>query len=60
MAAVGGIAIVLLAMILDRITQGLANQDKAGPTRGIRAALAQLLRPRNEEAGSFETNHQQV
>ncbi|TPI50623.1 MULTISPECIES: proline/glycine betaine ABC transporter permease [unclassified Mesorhizobium] len=60
MAAVGGIAIVLLAMILDRITQGLANQDKAGPTRGIRAALAQLLRPSSEEAGSFETNHQQV
>jgi len=60
MAAVGGIAIVLLAMILDRITQGLANQDKAKPTRGIRAAVMQALRPRHEDAGSFETNHQQV
>ncbi|MER8447377.1 proline/glycine betaine ABC transporter permease [Mesorhizobium sp. M1066] len=60
MAAVGGIAIVLLAMILDRITQGLANRDRAKPTRGIRAAMMQLLRPGNEKAGSFETKHQQV
>ncbi|TCT04783.1 ABC transporter permease [Aquabacter spiritensis] len=37
-AAVGGIAIVLLAMMLDRITQKLAE-----PQRGQRTALVQVL-----------------
>lgn len=60
MAAVGGIAIVLLAMILDRITQGLANQDRAGSRRGIRATVMQVLRPRRAEAENFETDHQRV
>jgi glycine betaine/proline transport system permease protein len=60
MAAVGGIAIVLLAMILDRITQGLANQGTVKSRRSLRAAVMQALRPRHEEAESFEANHQQV
>lgn len=60
MAAVGGIAIVLLAMILDRITQGLANQDKRKSSGGIRAALSQVLRPRRDEPASFEAKHQQL
>jgi glycine betaine/proline transport system permease protein len=60
MAAVGGIAIVLLAMILDRITQGLANQGKRKSERGIRAALSQVLRPRRDETSNFEVKHQQL
>ena len=60
MAAVGGIAIVLLAMILDRITQGLINRDKRKPNRGIRAAVSQVFQPRREEAEGFEGHHQQI
>lgn len=59
MAAVGGIAIVLLAMILDRITQGLARQ-KPKSDRGIRAALSRALRPRREDVEDLEAHHQQI
>lgn len=45
MAAVGGIAIVLLAMVLDRMTQGLARQDRATEGGSLRATLSRLLRP---------------
>lgn len=43
MAAVGGIAIVLLAMILDRITQGLAQQGNGKPKGGLRLAVSRML-----------------
>lgn len=59
MAAVGGIAIVLLAMILDRITQGLARQ-KPKSDRGIRAALSRAFRPRREDVEDLEAHHQQI
>ncbi|MGI6854213.1 ABC transporter permease [Mesorhizobium sp. 1B3] len=59
MAAVGGIAIVLLAMILDRITQGLARQ-KPKSDRGIRTALSRALRPRREDVEDLEAHHQQI
>ncbi|MEH6719106.1 MAG: proline/glycine betaine ABC transporter permease [Aurantimonas endophytica] len=42
-ATVGGIGIVLLAIMLDRITQGLA--DPGRPRGSTRATLARLLRP---------------
>lgn len=59
MAAIGGIAIVLLAMILDRITQGLAEQGKRRSGRGVRTALSQALWPRRDNAAALEAKHQQ-
>jgi glycine betaine/proline transport system permease protein len=44
MAGVGGIAIVLLAMILDRITQALAKPARKKPARGIMAAVQQAVK----------------
>jgi len=43
MAGVGGLAIVLLAMILDRITQALAKPAKKKPAKGIMAAVQQTV-----------------
>lgn len=42
-AAVGGIAIVLLAMVLDRVTQKLAQPRTGGP-RSLAKTLASLIR----------------
>lgn len=42
-AAVGGIAIILLAMILDRITQKLAMPATSKPKRSFRTALGTVL-----------------
>ena len=41
-AAVGGLAIVLLAMTLDRITQSVAR-SKGGKASPLRAALLRLV-----------------
>ncbi len=59
MAAIGGIGIVLLAMILDRITQGLADRGKRAPRRGFRMALSQSLFPWRNAKESLEAKHQQ-
>ena len=62
-AAVGGIAIVLLAMMLDRITQKLA-EPKRGQRSPLLQALTRLLRgrPRQEIAAetTAEVNRQAV
>ncbi|WP_315924025.1 proline/glycine betaine ABC transporter permease [Mesorhizobium sp. SP-1A] len=47
-AAVGGIAIVLLAIILDRITQAIAEREPAG-RRPLFGAVARLFRFRKPE-----------
>ncbi|WP_137387612.1 ABC transporter permease [Rhodoligotrophos defluvii] len=56
-AALGGIAIVLLAMILDRITQALARPDqRKGGGRSLLATLAQVVRPRRDAVEELETH----
>lgn len=60
MAAVGGIAIVLLAMILDRITQGLANQDGLQSNRRIAAAVAQMFSFSRGQPNSLDARHQET
>jgi glycine betaine/proline transport system permease protein len=55
-AAVGGIAIVLLAIILDRITQALAKPERRG-VRPLAAALLRLVgpaRPADRPSGSYD------
>ena len=47
-AAIGGIAIVVLAMILDRITQKLAGAKRSDG--GIRAVLGRLVRGRGRSS----------
>jgi len=55
-AAVGGIAIVLLAMILDRITQALAKTEKRKGSRSLMATVSQAIRPRREAVDGIETH----
>lgn len=43
-ATAGGVGIVILAIVLDRITQGLGEQN-AVPTRSLRQTLVSLFRP---------------
>jgi glycine betaine/proline transport system permease protein len=56
LAAVGGIGIVILAMILDRITRGIAQQplvgkpwSQRGPAGMLRYLSKPLLRPSHQE-----------
>ncbi|WP_109476167.1 proline/glycine betaine ABC transporter permease [Paraburkholderia sp. C35] len=58
-AAIGGIAIVLLAMILDRITQKLARARPGGAGGGaLRGAVARLFRGgRSDDGGSMSERH---
>lgn len=61
-AAVGGIAIVLLAMMLDRITQKLAEPRQAGDN-ALMVSLRRLVRgERQPDAGAppSETPHRQT
>ncbi len=53
-AAVGGIAIVLLAMTLDRITQSLAKPSEARKTSFLLALPRLLWRSRAEAGGMIE------
>lgn len=50
-AAVGGIGIVLLAIMLDRITQSAANFQPAGQGRLLIQSIRNLLAPRREANG---------
>ena len=54
-AAVGGIAIVLLAIILDRITQAIADRDRS-PQRSILSAFLRSFWPQRSEAEAPTTN----
>ena len=48
-ATAGGVGIVILAIILDRITQGLGEKNRV-PTVSLREAIISLFRPRGSVA----------
>jgi len=48
-ATAGGVGIVILAIILDRITQGLGEKNRV-PTVSLREAIVSLFRPRGSVA----------
>lgn len=56
-AAVGGIAIVLLAMMLDRITQGVADPTGRGKKSLLRGLSRRLQTRKVEAAGAVEARH---
>lgn len=56
-AAVGGIAIVLLAMMLDRITQGVADPTGRGKKSLLRGLSRRLQTRKVEAVGAVEARH---
>lgn len=56
-AAVGGIGIVLMAIILDRLTQAVAHRDPAKPRMGIKNALKHLISRSPATGADASANH---